>query len=134
MLIIFFDIMGIVYKEFVLASQTVNSIYYCDVLRRLHENVRRLRPELWQQKNWVLHHDNAPSHTSFYHHEIFDQKQHYCRPRLKKKLKGRHFYTIGDGGRNAGGDHLPSELDFPDSFKKWQKSCFEGGGCQLAQI
>jgi hypothetical protein len=39
MLIIFFDIMGIVHKEFVLAGQTVNSKYYCDVLRRLHENV-----------------------------------------------------------------------------------------------
>jgi hypothetical protein len=30
MLIIFFDIMVIVHKEFVLAGQTVNSAYYCD--------------------------------------------------------------------------------------------------------
>jgi hypothetical protein len=50
-LITFFDIKGSVHKEFVLAGQTVNSEYYCDVLRRLRENVRRLRPELWQQKN-----------------------------------------------------------------------------------
>jgi hypothetical protein len=28
----FFDIKGIVYKEFILAGQTVNSAYYCDVL------------------------------------------------------------------------------------------------------
>jgi hypothetical protein len=27
--------------------------------------VRRLRPELWRQKNWLLHHDNAPSHFLF---------------------------------------------------------------------
>jgi hypothetical protein len=47
MLIIFFDIKGIVQKEFVLAGQTVNSAYYCDVLQQLHENVRTLRPELW---------------------------------------------------------------------------------------
>jgi hypothetical protein len=39
MLIIFFDIKGIVHKEFFLASQAVNSAYYCDVLQRLHENV-----------------------------------------------------------------------------------------------
>jgi hypothetical protein len=32
MLIIFFNIKGIVHKEFVLAGQTVNSPYYCDVL------------------------------------------------------------------------------------------------------
>jgi hypothetical protein len=51
MLIIFFDIRGIVHKELVLAGQTVNSTYYCDVLWLLHEYVRTLHPELWQQKN-----------------------------------------------------------------------------------
>jgi hypothetical protein len=38
MLIIFFDIMGIVHKEFVLAGQTVNFPDYCEVLRRLRGN------------------------------------------------------------------------------------------------
>jgi hypothetical protein len=38
-LIIFFDIKGIVHKEFALADQTVIFVYYCDVLRRLRENV-----------------------------------------------------------------------------------------------
>jgi hypothetical protein len=65
MLNIFFGIKGIVHKEFVQAGQTANSTYYGDVLRRLHENLRRLRPELWRQRNSLLHYDNAPSHTSF---------------------------------------------------------------------
>jgi hypothetical protein len=39
MLIIFLDIKGIVHKEFVLAGQTINSAYYCNVLWRLCENV-----------------------------------------------------------------------------------------------
>jgi hypothetical protein len=52
MLIIFIDIK--VHKEFVLAGQTVNSAYYCDVLWRLHEDVRRLRPELWQQRELAV--------------------------------------------------------------------------------
>jgi hypothetical protein len=69
--IIFFDIKRIVHKEYVLAGQTVNSAYYCDALRRLRENVRRIRSELWRQKNWLLHHDNAPSHTSFFTGEFF---------------------------------------------------------------
>jgi hypothetical protein len=47
MLIIFFDIKGIIYKEFNLVGQTVNSIYYCDVLWQLCEDVQRLHPELW---------------------------------------------------------------------------------------
>jgi hypothetical protein len=33
MLFILFDIKDIVHKEFVLAGQTVNSAYYCEVLR-----------------------------------------------------------------------------------------------------
>jgi len=33
-------------------------------LRRLRENVRRKRPEMWKKRNWLLHHDNAPAHTS----------------------------------------------------------------------
>jgi hypothetical protein len=32
MLIVFYDIKGIVHKEFIVAGQTVNSAYYCDVL------------------------------------------------------------------------------------------------------
>jgi hypothetical protein len=39
MFIIVFDIKGIVHKEFILAGQTVNSAYYCEVLQRLCENV-----------------------------------------------------------------------------------------------
>jgi hypothetical protein len=59
MLIIVFDIFRIVHKEFILAGQTVNSAYYSDTLWRLHENVRRLHPEYWQQKNWLLCYDDA---------------------------------------------------------------------------
>jgi histone-lysine N-methyltransferase SETMAR len=74
MLIIFFIIKGIVHKEFVLAGQTFNSAYYYDVLWQLNENVRRLRPEFWRQKNWLLHHDNTPSHTSFFTTKFFNKK------------------------------------------------------------
>jgi hypothetical protein len=55
MFIIFFDIKGIVHKTFILAGRTVNSTYYCDVLRRLNESVRWLRRELCRQRNWHRH-------------------------------------------------------------------------------
>jgi hypothetical protein len=58
MLIIFFDIKRIDHKEFVLVGQTVNSAYYCEVLRGLRENLRRLLSELCRPKNCLLHHDN----------------------------------------------------------------------------
>jgi hypothetical protein len=77
MLIIFFDINGVAHKEFVLTDQAINSTYYCDHLRWLRENVRRPRPEIWRQKNLLLHHNNTPS---LFHQETFDQNQHGCRP------------------------------------------------------
>jgi len=61
MLIFFFDQEVIVHQEFVPPGMTVNADLYCDVLRRLRENVRRKRPQKWQNQN----HDNAPAHRSF---------------------------------------------------------------------
>jgi hypothetical protein len=75
MLITFLDIKAIVHKEFALAGQTVNLAYHCNVLRQLLENVRRLHPELWQKKNWLLHQDNVPSHTSFFTAEFSTKKR-----------------------------------------------------------
>ena len=57
----FFDVKGIVHKEFVPTAQNVNSGFYCDVLRLLRENVRRRRSKLWRERAWLLQHDNAPS-------------------------------------------------------------------------
>jgi hypothetical protein len=93
--------------------------------------VRRLRPELWLQKNWLLHHDNSPSHTSFYSIEFLTKNnktvvsQTPCFPlfpRLKIKLKVRHFDTVfvieADSQAVL---HALTEHDFQDAFKKCQK-------------
>ena len=41
MLIVFFDIRGIVHHEFASEGQTVNAGFYCNVLRHLWEDIRR---------------------------------------------------------------------------------------------
>ena len=64
MLIVFLDIQGIVHKELVPPGQTVNGKFYCEVLKRLREGIRRKRPDKWKKNNWFLHHDKAPAHTS----------------------------------------------------------------------
>ena len=64
MLICFFDQEGILHWEFVPPGMTVNADFYCDV-RRLRENVRCKRPQKWQNKNLITHHDNGPAHRSF---------------------------------------------------------------------
>jgi hypothetical protein len=140
MLFIFFDMKQIVHLELVMADQTVNSAYYCDILR-LNENVRRLCPELWQQKNWLLHCDNAPSQTSFFTREFFIKSNKAVVPhspyfslfpRLKIKQKGHHcdITEVIEAESQAVLDIL-TESDFQDAFKKWQKcwkrcTCVEG--------
>jgi hypothetical protein len=60
----FFDIESVVHHEFLRQGQTMNRWYYLEVLKHLRENVRRKRPQLWKNNSWILHHDNAPAHTS----------------------------------------------------------------------
>jgi hypothetical protein len=73
MLITFFDIKGTVLFEFIPQGQTVNQPYYLEILKRLHESVRRKRPELWPN-DWILHHDNAPAHKVFSVRQLLAQK------------------------------------------------------------
>jgi hypothetical protein len=68
--------------------------------------VRRIRPELWRQNNWLLHYDNALSHTYFFTWECFAEfKTVVSHPPylsvlppetcLFPRLKGHHFDTTG---------------------------------------
>ncbi|UYV80207.1 hypothetical protein LAZ67_18002011 [Cordylochernes scorpioides] len=64
LLTLFFDCRGVVHHEFLPQGRTVNKEYYLQVTRNLREAIRQKRPDLWKNKNWLLHHDNAPAHTS----------------------------------------------------------------------
>ena len=61
---VFFDFEGVVHHEYAPDGQTINKEFYLEVLRRLIKSVRRKRPEKWRDGNWMLHHGNAPAHTS----------------------------------------------------------------------
>ncbi|UYV67590.1 hypothetical protein LAZ67_5001322 [Cordylochernes scorpioides] len=63
MIIVFFDIRGIVHCEFVPQGQTVNSAFYLEVLRILKRRIARVRTEIKDKVK--LHRDNATSHTAF---------------------------------------------------------------------
>jgi len=52
------------FYEFVPHGETVNKEFHQNVLKHLREAVRRKRPEAWTNNTWMLHHDNAPAHTS----------------------------------------------------------------------
>jgi histone-lysine N-methyltransferase SETMAR len=106
----FFDIQGIVHKEFVPPGQTVNGKFYCEVLKRLKEGIRRKRPDKWKNNNWFIHRDNAPAHTSLVVRQLLTSKNiraippppyspdlapcdFFLFPKMKLRLKGRRFDT-----------------------------------------
>jgi hypothetical protein len=101
----FFDVKEIVHHEFVPPNTTVNSDFYCDVLRSLRENVKRERPELWHNHNWLFHHD-VPAHTSLkitefvtnnmviIPHPPYSPDLAPCDLTLFPKLKGQCFETV----------------------------------------
>lgn len=75
LLAVFFDFRGVVHSEFLPPGQTVNKEYYVSVLKRLRENVRRKRPELWRNNSWFF----SPRQCTGSHisscTRLFDQKQ-----------------------------------------------------------
>jgi transposase len=134
----------------------VNSDFYYEILRHLGEYVRRKIPEIWRNHNWLLHHDNAPAHTSLKTTEFVTNSNMVIIPRplyspdlapcdfalfpkLKMKLKGRRFETVSDIQRESQAvlDSI-KEIDFYCAFeplkKRWnhylrfQGDYFEGDG------
>jgi histone-lysine N-methyltransferase SETMAR len=70
MLIVFFDLEGIVRSEFVPSGTTVNSAHYKGVLQRLRYDVRRKRPQ--KLGEWFR---VAPCHTSLLIHQFLSDKK-----------------------------------------------------------
>jgi hypothetical protein len=136
MLIIFFDMKGIVHKESILAGQTVNSVYYCDI----DDDCMNLATE-----ELAVHHDNSLFHISSFIRDFFLLKSNMTGishppnfslfPLLKIKLKGRRFDTVEMMEEESQAVlNTPTEHDFQDAFKKWQKrwegNYFKGDGGQ----
>ena len=138
-LIVFFDIRGIVQHEFSPEGQTVNAKFYCSVLHLLRKDILRKRPELWRAGNWLLHDDNAPSHRAltmreFLAHNSIISLPHppyspdlapcdfFLFPKMKVQLKGHRFNKVEEiqcESQNVLG--RLREQDFQHVFQQWQR-------------
>lgn len=111
MLVVFFDLQGIVHKEWIPQGQTVTKEVYLGVLKGLRLSIRRKRPERWKRQDFILHHDNAPAHTAIKVTEYLAKNStavaphppyspdlapndFFLFPRLKSTLKGQRFDTL----------------------------------------
>jgi hypothetical protein len=99
--------------KFVPTGQTVNQVYYMDVLERLRERFRWKSPDIFANNSRILHHDNAPAHTALPLREVLATKKitvlvhpaystdlapndFFLFPKVTKILKGRHFDDTDD--------------------------------------
>ena len=133
-----FDCEGVVNYEFARRGQTTKKEYYVEVLKRLRDAVRSKRPRFLSSSHWLLHHDNAPAHSSnlvqqfLAKHKIIQlcQPRHspdiascdiWMFPKLKMVLKGKWFDDIETIQSNATRE-LKAILKsaFEDSFKMWK--------------
>lgn len=53
------------YIHWVPESQTINQNYCLYVFAKLHEKIRKKRPEMWKDKAWLFHQDDASAHSIF---------------------------------------------------------------------
>ena len=60
----FFYCEGAIQHEFLPRDQTVNREYCLTVTKRLTEAMGTRSSDLWKGKEWLLHHDNPPAHSS----------------------------------------------------------------------
>ncbi|UYV72610.1 hypothetical protein LAZ67_10000046, partial [Cordylochernes scorpioides] len=136
LLTVFFDCRGVMHHEFLPQGRTVNKEYYLQVMRNLREAIRQKRPDLWKNKNWLLHH---PAHTSLLVRDFLAKNNtlmmpqppyspdlapcdFFLFPKLKRPMKGRRYATL-DEIKTASKEELKKILknDFLKCFEDWKK-------------
>ena len=70
LLTVFFDCNGVRHHDFLPQGHMVSKEYYLEVKSRLLEAISQKRIELWKNRSWILHHDNAPAHTTMFVQEF----------------------------------------------------------------
>ncbi len=118
MLTVFMDFCGVVMAEFTPPGTTIKSETYCETLRVLKEWIRRKRKDMWRVgpdnfRSFLLHHDNASSHTAAPTVDFLEASQikilehppyspdlapcdYFLFPKLKSLLRGHRFQSLED--------------------------------------
>ena len=142
MLTVFFGSHGVVHQEYAPQGQNIDKEYYLEILRRLRVAVRRKRPDLWAAGTCLLHHDNAPAHSSqliqtfLVKHNIPVVRQTPCDfwlfPYLKMQRKETQFESQDDFIWNTTAKlYFIRKEALHKCFKQWQnrwEKCVQSQG------
>ncbi len=147
MVVTFFDMEGLVYQHYVPLGSSINAVYFVNVLRSFLKALKKKRPTMVQNR-WILHMDNAPSHSAVLTKEFLATKNirtirhppyspdlapadFFFFPKAKNELSGTHI--MGSSVRTAWErvcGTIPKE-SYELAFKKWVdhwKRCEEKEG------
>jgi len=104
----------------------------------MRENVRRKWPGMWKNVDWLLHHDNAPAHTSLVVREFLTKNNMTTVPhptyspdlvpcdlfmfsKIKLQLKGWCFVSTEEiQVESQQVLNMLRPADFSECFQKWQ--------------
>ncbi|KAG5309963.1 MOS1T transposase, partial [Pseudoatta argentina] len=106
--------------------------------RRFAYTIRQKRPDLWKNKNWLLHHDNAPAYTSLLVRKFLAKNNtlmmpqppyspdlapchFFLFPKLKRPMKGRRYATIEEIKTASKKLNKITKNDFLKCFEDWKK-------------
>ena len=117
---------------------------------RLRGTIRRKPTELLKNQSWILHHDDAPAHTSMLGREFLaknktvtmPQSQYsldlapsafFLFPKMKTPIKGKRFATIEEIKEKSKQELLAMSKStflkcFMDLKKRWHKCIITEGG------
>jgi len=138
MLIVFFDIQGIVHHEFAPPRPDHEHRVLLQCSSPSEGGYSAKTTELWRVGNWLLHDDNAPSHRALVtreflaHNSIITLLQQpyspdlapcdfFLFPKMKLQLKGRRFDTVEEIQRES--QNVLGRLredDLQHVFQQWQ--------------
>jgi len=135
---VFTDYNDIVHHEFLPEGQTVNKEYYLSVIRRLREVVRQKKKDLRANNSWILHHDNALSHSAIIIREFLIKNEtntiqqpsnspdiapcdFFLFDRVKKPLRGTRFNSRKEVMEKSKTLMAIPTIEFQKCFESWIK-------------
>ncbi len=144
MMTVFWDVCGILLVDFLPRGETMDSEYYCGLLKKLKDCIRHQCPGMWKggvdrhtDRDFLFHQDNAGIHTSnetiaFFGLNDFKLVAHpqyspdlapcdfFLFPFLKKHLRSHRFANLIELQTEIKNvfKHITPEM-FEEAFKAW---------------
>jgi len=125
---VFWDRQGVLLVEFLPQGTTINSVVYCETLKKLRRSIRNKRHRMLSV-NILLLHDNTRPHSAVQTQDLitsfkWEQMDH---PRCSPDLAPSDYRLFLHPKKFLGGKRFDDDDDLKDAVQKWLTSQAAGG-------